>query len=284
MSIAAYAPVGVQLVHIADREGDIYELYALAHRVGEKFVIRATHDRLSADKEHVIQILRASQSVGKTVVTIPANRKTGTKERDVTLTVQYQHFEIAKPQIRQKDTNLESTLNLTLVRLSEENPLAGSDPIEWLLMTNMPINSAEDALRVAGYYRQRWKIERFHFILKSGCKIEQIQQRSVEGIELMIMMYSIIAIHIMQITFLSRNMPDAPCDILFSETEWKTLYRAANRTLLEPREPPSIDEAVRLVAKLGGFVGAKSDGMPGLKVIWIGLSKLFLLVAYRDFV
>ena len=86
----------------------------------------------------------------------------------------------------------------------------------------------------------------------------------------------------MQLTFLSRNAPKMPCDIIFSETEWKTLYCAANQTKSEPEHPPPLEEAVRLIAKLGGHAGAKSDGLPGLKVIWIGLNKLFFLVAYRD--
>jgi len=280
---AQNAPRNAKLVHIADREGDIYELYALAQRTGELFVIRAIYDRLDTNKVHVMQTLRESEPVGKTIVTISANHKQKTKEREAILTVQYQHFEIARPKIRQKEDGLEPALNLTLIRLAEEAPPEGAQSVEWLLMTNLEINSANAALLAAEYYKQRWKIERFHFVLKSGCEIEKIQQRSVDGIELMILMYSIIAIHIMQLTFLSRNAPQTPCDLIFSEPEWKTLYRAANRTHSEPESPPSMEEAVRLVAKLGGHVGAKSDGPPGLKVIWIGLSNLFLLVAYRDF-
>jgi len=278
---AINAPKQAQLVHITDREGDIYELYALAQRSGETFVIRAVHDRLDTEKVHIKQALRDSPPVGKTVVTVPANRKAKTKEREVLLTIQYQHFEILKPQIR--EIKAEPTQNLTLIRLAEDLAPEGAEPIEWFLMTNLEIKNADDALRAAEYYKQRWKIERFHFVLKSGCEIEKIQQRSVDAIELLILMYSIIAIHIMQLTFLSRNAPQTPCDLIFNEPEWKTLYRAANLTRLEPEKPPPMDEAVRLVAKLGGHVGSKSDGPPGLKVIWIGLSKLFLLVAYRDF-
>jgi len=279
----ANAPKQARLVHIADREGDIYELYALAQRMEEKFVIRAVYDRLDTEKAHIMQTLRESSPVGKTFVTIPANRKAKTKEREAVFAVQYQHFEVQKPKIRKKENELESALNLTLIRLAEENPPEGTDAIEWLLMTNLEVNHSDDALRAAEYYKQRWKIERFHFVLKSGCEIEKIQQRSVEGITSLILMYSIIAIHIMQLTFLARSAPQTPCDLIFSEPEWKTLYRAANRTTSEPEIPPSMEEAVRLVAKLGGHVASKSDGPPGLKVIWIGLNKLFLLIAYRDF-
>jgi hypothetical protein len=96
--------------------------------------------------------------------------------------------------------------------------------------------------------------------------------------------YSIIAIHIMQLTYIARNAPQTPCDLIFSEVEWQTLFRAANSTTTPPDQPFSMADAVRYVAKLGGFVGAPSDGPPGLKVVWIGLNKLFILVAYRDFI
>jgi len=279
---ARNAPEQAQLVHIADREGDIYELYALAEDIGEKFVIRAIHDRLDTDKTHVMESLRSSNPVGRTVVEVPPNHKTKTKERQALLTVQVRSFDIQRPQIRSAADGIIPFLHLTLIRLTEEAPPKGTEPIEWLLITNLEIKDSNDALQAVSYYKQRWKIERFHFVLKSGCEIEKIQQRSVDGIELMILMYSIISIHIMQLTFLARNAPEMPCDLIFSEAEWKTLYRAANYTKVEPTSPPSMEEAVRLVAKLGGHVGAKSDGPPGLKVVWIGLNNLFLLVAYRD--
>jgi len=280
---AKNAPRQAKLVHIADREGDIYELYALAQRIGEEFIIRAVHDRLDVKQTHVLHALRTSPPMGKTVVTVPANHKNKTKEREALLTIQYQCIDIQKPKIRRNNDELESNVRLTLIRLAEENSPEGIEPIEWLLMTNLEIQSTADALQAAEYYKQRWKIERFHFVLKSGCAIEKIQQRSVEGIELLILLYSIISIHIMQLTFLSRNAPETPCDLILNEAEWKTLHRAANRIRSEPENPPSMEEAVRLIAKLGGHVGAKSDGPPGLKVVWIGLNKLFLLMAYRDF-
>ena len=284
MEVAAQnAPAGVKLVHIADREGDIYELYAQALRMKESFVIRAAHKRLTTDKTPVLQSLRDSRPLGKTTVIIPDSHKNQTKEREAVLTVQVLNADILKPQIRRKADELESSLPLTMIRLWEEFPSDGAEPVEWLLMTNIEVNGIKDAVRIAGYYKQRWKIERFHFVLKSGCKIEKIQQRSVDGIELVILMYSIIAIHIMILTFLSRVAPKLSCDIILSEAEWKTLHCAANRTRQEPEHPPPMKEAVRLIACLGGHVGAKSDGEPGLKVIWIGLNTLFTLVAYRDF-
>ena len=198
---AENAPEQATVIHITDREGDIYELYALAEQIQEKFIIRAIHDRKDIENEYIMQRIRKLAPVGKTVVTIAANRKTGTKEREAELIIQYKRCDVRKPNIRAKETNVAPKLNLTLIRLAEVNPPEGVEPVEWLLMTNLDIDSPEAVLQATGYYKQRWQIERFHFVLKSGCEIEKIQQRSVEGIELMIMMYSIIAIHIMMLTF-----------------------------------------------------------------------------------
>jgi hypothetical protein len=279
------APANVKLIHIADREGDIYELYALAESTGEKFVVRATTpNRLTTDGSKVLDVLRETSAIGVDKVTIPANHKTKIKEREAVLTIRCRTFSIKKPARFNPNKELANSLDLTLISLTEENPPEGIEPIEWLLMTNLCVESAADVIQAARYYKQRWKIERFHFVLKSGCEIEKIQQRSVDRIELVLLMYSIIAIHIIMMTYAARNFPDTPCSLLFEDTEWKTLFRAANRTNQCPDTPFSMAVALRYVAKLGGFVGSPSDGMPGLKVIWIGLSNLFLLNSYKDFI
>ena len=278
------APDGAKLIHIADREGDMYELYALAERTGESFVIRAAHDRIDTEKSHIVDAVRNSELAGKVKTVIGANHKTKSREREVVFEVRYKSFHVKKSKQLYREKDLPPFLKLNLVNVKEENPPDGTEPIEWLLMTNLELNTVEEAVQVLDFYKQRWKIERFHFVLKSGCEIEKIQQRTLDGIEMVLLMYSIIAIHIMQLTYTARTAPDTPCDLIFSDDEWKTLYRAANLTRQAPDEPYSISDAVRYVAKLGGFVGAKSDGEPGLKVVWIGLNKLFILNAYRDFI
>lgn len=279
---AANAPELAELVHTTDREGDIYELYAQAIRTEQKFVIRAIYDRVNTNNEHIQAALYATKPVGKTKVKLSASRKRKATEAEAVLTIRYGRFEIRKP--RGKGAEIETSLQINLISLREETPPEGVEAVEWLLMTNLPVESGSDAIRVAEYYKQRWKIERFHYVLKSACAIEKIQQRNVDGIELMILLYSIIAIHIMQLTFLSRQYPHMPCSLLFAENEWTTLYRAANRTKQAPEEAYSLTEAVRYIAKLAGFSGTKSDGPPGLKVIWIGLNALYTLLAFREFI
>ena len=127
------APEHVSLIHICDREGDIYELYALAERTGEKFIIRATHNRLNSDNERIVDELRKTEAVGTDIVTIPSNHASKTKEREVELTIWHKEFEIKKPVLLNSNKELEKSLKLTLISLTDENPPAGQEPIEWLL-------------------------------------------------------------------------------------------------------------------------------------------------------
>ena len=273
----------IPLIHIADREGDIYELFAQAMATKQWFLIRAVHHRLTMDGEDIVDAVRAEAPLGSILVTLPENRQAGRdKEREVGFTVRVLSTRIKKP-ARRKKPNLASSLPLTLLYLQEEGEVSSREPIEWLLMTNLPIDTPGEALIVAGFYHHRWKIERFHFVLKSGCQIEKIQQRSVDRMIPMILLYSIISIHIMFLTYASREEPFAPCSLVFSDGEWKTLFRAARRTPHAPDHPFSLVDAVKYVAQLAGFRGAPSDGPPGLKVLWMGMNRLYCLLAYSSF-
>ena len=279
---AKAAPRGAKIIHVADREGDIYELYALATRTDQSFVIRAIHDRNDNTNEHIITKLYGSEAIAQITVTVPENHAMKQKERKASLSVRYGEFHIKRPQTVSKGTAPEF-LSVNLVSVREETPPEGIEPIEWLLMTNLAIRNVDDVIHVVDIYRKRWKIERFHYLLKSGCGIEQLQQRTVEGLTSMLLLYSIIAIQIMALAFLARTAPDSPASLLFDESEIVILWKAANQTKSLPTEIITIAKAAKLVAKLGGFAGAPSDGHPGLKVIWQGLSKLYTLCTYAAF-
>ena len=129
---------------------------------------------------------------------------------------------------------------------------------------------------------RRWKIEQFHYVLKSGCAVEKLQERSMEKTTTLVLMYSIIAAAIMNITYIARTNPRLPCTVCFEEDEWKVLYCTANKTKKPPEEPYTIAEAVTYLSWLGGPKRAPSDGPPGVKTIWIGLDKLNTLLAYKE--
>ena len=96
-------------------------------------------------------------------------------------------------------------------------------------------------------------------------------------------MYSIIAIQILSITYLARKTPDASCEEILEEQEWKVLYRIVNKTSDLPAVVPTIKESVAYLAKLGGFLGRKGDGDPGVKVIWKGLKELRIVMKHYKF-
>ena len=122
-------------------------------------------------------------------------------------------------------------------------------------------------------YAHRWTIERFHFVLKSGCKIEQRQLETVERMERAIPVFSIVAWRLLWLALQARETPDTPCTVILEAFEWKVLCATA-RTRPLPTEPPTLREAVRMIAQLGGFLGRKCDGEPGPQTLWRGLRRL----------
>ena len=148
---------------------------------------------------------------------------------------------------------------------------------EWMLLTTLRVDSVDDATTIVHYYARRFSIEIFHKILKSGCKIEARQLKTSEGLKASLALYSIVAWRIMFLTMLGRGASDLPCTILFEDHEWKALTCAVHKTRIPPRTPPSLQEAVFLIAKLGGFLGRRRDGYPGVQTLWRGLQKLTIL-------
>ena len=276
-------PTKVKVIHICDREGDMYELFEKAVKEDRLFVIRIVQNRTTVSGEKTIDEIKASVPVGSIEVQIPRNSHKNQPKREATLSIRAKTFEVRRPARRNKDKHLLSSVIMNVIYISEESPIDGIEPIEWLLATNESVTNAEDAIKIAEYYIQRWKIERFHYVMKSGCcQVEKIQQRSVGKIITLLLMYSIISIKLLNMTYLARISPELPCNIIFGEDEWKILYCTVNKTQIPPDEPYSIGEAVIYVARLAGWGGAKSDGAPGLKVLWIGLSKLnFLTESFR---
>jgi hypothetical protein len=149
--------------------------------------------------------------------------------------------------------------------------------------TSEPVTSPEEAYEYVGYYMQRWKIERFHYVLKSGCGIEKLQERSIDKTMILILMYSIIAVTILNMTYAARLRPELPCSLVLGEEEWKVLYCMANKSKKEPKKPYTIKEAIDYLGCVGGPKRAPSDGPPGVKTVWIGLMKLYILLAYREY-
>jgi len=264
-------PENVRGIIICDREGDFYELYADMLTLETMFIVRMSQDRAMTEDMRAMQQIRRTQACGEMEMTIPRDTRANTKARTAKMEVAYCTVAVAKPKRVRAD--VPKQLVLTLVRVTEI--VESGEGIEWLLVTNMPVESPEEAMKIVEYYAHRWKIERFHYILKSGCQVEKIQQRTYDRILPVLLIYSVIAAFILAVTYFARSMPDAPCDLFLADDEWKILYRLVTRDPNPPAKPYSIKTAVDFLGELGSFKHAPSDGDYGVKSVWKGLLKLF---------
>ena len=166
-------------------------------------------------------------------------------------------------------------VRLWAVQAQETNAPAQAEPLHWTLLTTVEVASLEDALRMLSWYTIRWQIEVYHRTLKSGCRIEERQLGTTQRLENCLAIDMVVAWRITQLARLARERPDLPCSVFFQEAEWKALTSFVTNSYAPPAEqPPTIRQAVRMVAQLGGFLGRKGDGEPGTKTLWLGLQRL----------
>jgi len=273
--IAAQLPKTVHPVFIADREGDMYELFDRANKKNIDFVVRAYQNRNTETDEKVLAQIRRTKPKITMTVDIARNPAKNIPARTAEIEIAYCSIVVTKP-CKSKNPELPNSMALNVVRISEIG-VSDNKKIEWILLTSLPINDEESVKQIMNYYIQRWKIERFHYVLKSGCNAEKIQQRTYEKIKAVLLIYSVIAMYIMTITYLARTSPDTPCDEYFDIITWKTLYVVTHRKH-PPGKPYSIAEAVKYIGELGSYKRNPSDGPPGLKSVWKGLFILYKFI------
>ena len=265
----------VCVVHVGDREADIYDLFVQPRRSNSQLLIRAEHNRkVQHELDYLIPTIEHAPVLGQH--TIELERNPERPARRATLTVRAMQVTIEVPRHHKQPKQCQPvTLNVLLVE--EATPPAEGKPIRWLLLTTLPIDSFEQAWQCVVWYSLRWLIERFHFTLKSGCRIEQLQLETAERLLNALATYSIVAWRLMWLTYAARLSPDDSCETVLQRAEWKLLRRK-----FEPKNrsqrPPSIRQAVRWIAQLGGFLARKGDGEPGLKTLWRGIGVLHHLL------
>jgi hypothetical protein len=261
------------IVTVADREADIFEFFQQAQELGTHLLVRAIRNRRILEECNLLfDHLEQTPEAGQCVVNIPRHSKENLPPRQAKLSVRYCRISVCPAHCQAKKPK--GTLVLYAVLAREIDVSEGQEPIEWILLTTIPVGSLEEAIQKIEWYRERWKIERFHYILKSGCHIEDLQLETKERLENAIALYSIVAWRLAWITYQSRVTPDFPCSIILEKHEWQALHCVVNQTYIPPEDPPTLAEALLLLAKLGGFLGRKHDGKPGVKVLWRGLQKL----------
>lgn len=268
-------PDDIKTVYVCDREADIYKFFYEILEAKRDFVIRSGSRKRRVDEEMKLlsDKIEASPVRGTVKVNIPRNTKEGYPARTAILSIKYCEASIRPPAQKPEFKGMPK-LAINVILAEEVDAPEGENAIKWCLLTSLPVESVDEAFEKVQWYKCRWLIERFHYILKSGCQIEKVRLEDVERIKRLISIHSIVAWRIGWITYESRNNAKESCEKILSKEEWTVLYCVVNETQNIPKKPPTIEEAVIMVAKLGGFRARRSDGNPGVKVIWRGLLKL----------
>lgn len=281
---AAEACPQTQCVCIADSEGDIYEHFAELSKEGTKgelhLLVRACQNRaLTNDHRHLLEAVRATDCLYQSQVDVSgrdAKTKVEKRPRQLSREARVAEIEIRATTVTLRppwrpDRKLPSvTVNVVLVEETKAPP--GDVPIQWILVTTLPINDVDQIKAIVRYYTIRWQLEIYFKTLKSGCRIESRYFERLGRLLNCVAVYTIVAWKVFYLCRLSRECPDLSCEVIFDPSEWKPVYMAVRR-VDPPTIPPTVNEMVRMIASLGGYVIRKST-QPGTQTLWFGLQRL----------
>jgi hypothetical protein len=284
--VAAMCP-DTTCVCIGDSEADIYELFseprAQATDDGSapalQLIIRAGQTRCT-QTGNWLDDARATECLERTSITVSARQakvSVTKSKRDQSRDARLTEVEIRATTVTLRppdrfDRKL-PPLTINVVLVEEPDPPAGCAPIQWLLATTLPLNTLEDVRRVIQYYCRRWQVEIFFRVLKTGCRVERRLFEKLPRTLNCVAVYSIIAWRVMYLCYLSRECPDLDCEVVFSASEWKSVYSIVHRNASLPKKPPRLREVVRMIATLGGYVDRPTTE-PGTQTLWIGLQRV----------
>jgi Transposase DNA-binding/Transposase Tn5 dimerisation domain len=271
----AWAPASSQVVTLCDREADIYEFLAKAQHLEAKVVLRGAWDRhIEHDDFPRLWSLLAGQAVaGYLTIELPAREKR--QPRRARLALRFTAVTLTPPQRhRAAVPHPLPSLALSAVYVKEVTPPPGEPALEWMLLTNLVVHTVEEALQRVEWYRRRWLVEEFHKILKSGCRIEACRLQTAQRLMRYVTLCSVIAWRLYWLTHSHRMAPTAPATTILAPEEIAALQTLSSGPLPSAPSLLTTREAVRLIAKLGGFLGRRHDGEPGITVIWRGWQRL----------
>lgn len=298
----AQAAPGTEVISCADREGDLYEIFSEYHqRVegGERvahWLIRGNQDRSllkpsgsrnepgAEPGRKIREQVQASPLLGTFTAQVKTKEQykkvKGGSRQKVKRSARTAVLEVRATTVRLRPPHRKHTklppVSIQVVLATEKDPPAGEDPIDWVLYTSLPVEGFDAAVGIIDLYLGRWEIEVFHRVLKSGCKVEELQLKKDERTKVAIALYMVVAWRVLYVMKLGRECPELPCDVVFEEDEWQSVWTVCHGEEALKKKP-SLGEFVTQVAELGGFLARKPDGLPGPAAIWQGLTRV------RDF-
>jgi hypothetical protein len=268
-----------QIVSVADREADIYDIFVDAREqsgLRAEYVIRAQEDRSTLERDpesgrmayHKVRE-EVSRSKLRTTKTIELCQTPKRAARQACLEIRAISVQVKPPHARKH--LLPVTHSVVLVE-EVGGPGDGTD-LNWLLITTLPIDANDDVLKILEYYMARWAVEIFFRTLKTGCRVEEIQLETIDRLQRCLAFYKIIAWRILYLTYLNRTCPKLPCTAVFEESEWKSVWRVVTKKPL-PKKPPMLSQFMQLLTRLGGYNNRATEPAPGPQSLWIGLRRM----------
>ena len=269
-----------RVISVCDREADCFELFDAQRRSPRvDLLVRARHDRvLGAGQPKLFATMSGGTPGGRIDVEIDgltARPKSSRKKARPARRKRLANCELRFRRIALPATEITEgagPVTLSAVHIVETTPPEDEDPVQWFLLTTLKVGSAKEAAEIVGFYLQRWRIEDFFRVLKSGCRIEFLLFRTAERLQRAIAINAVIAWRIMVMTLLGRQVPDCEPQLMFADHELDFLQDYALENDLAP--PERLGDAVRLVAHLGGYRDRKHDPDPGNQIMWHGQTRL----------
>jgi hypothetical protein len=281
-------PAGVQWIHVGDRYSDMFPFLSLCRQMQCDFVVRAAQDRCvdllveQADapvprrshhqrrpqpdpqplQQHLFEVVRGWAALGEQNLELDASKKS--PARTAHLAISFGSVRLLPPE-NQPSSGLHP-LVVWVVRVWEPEPPDGVEGLSWVLLTSVPIQTVEQAWERVDWYRARWIVEDYHQGLKTGCRVEQRQVQTYEGLRRLLGMLAPTAVRLLQLRAAARQTPEQPA----SQTLPAEVVQVVAARAGVPATQLTAQQCWHSIARFGGYLGRKGDGPPGWKTLWRG--------------
>jgi hypothetical protein len=267
-----------KIIHVGDREADIFEVFQFARSCKVDVVVRSAYDRIVTEGGKLKDVLDSIKSKDYVSLEIPSNGSR--KRRTAKLHIKYSlvTLDSCPTGITTKRNEGRKDTVIWVVEAKEKDPPEDVQRLEWRLLTTLAVNSLDDAMKILRYYRMRWNVELFFKTLKSGCKIEDCRLETVKGLKRYNSLISVFGWRLFWMAFIDGHHPDLSCEAFFKKSEWQAAWLMAHKSQIKnglmkakpPEKTPKLNEVIRWIANLGGLVGQSSKVKPGIITMWRG--------------
>lgn len=266
--VASQVGIKKDIISVCDREADIYEFFVEANRLEQKVLVRAQHNRRLENEIKLWETFNNIQVAYAETFSIPS-----IKSDTATVEVKFANVTLLLSRKKNVNNSPKKIKNIYAVYLTEVDPPAYREPISWMLLTNCVVNSKRKAQKIIKWYKERWKIEVLHKIMKSGCSIELTRLETNQRRFPFIALKTIIAYRLLLITHYNKISPEAPAQSVLTQTECDALYSMKfNKIALN--QSFDAKKAIAWLAELGGYLSRRSDPLPGPTHVWRGWQRL----------